>query len=533
MDIPRIVSSPGKVAVGIAAAFAFLGASAAVSLGADAPASHSARMTPVARRGFVTHKRPSLRVHRYTLTWSKVTGAPEYVVQTMLRHSHASNRHIRGNRFTPPLHPGQTVRYRVRASRRGARWSRLVSIRYGRVTQTTRMNATNVAPVLRVSGGTISWSAQPGATDFAGAVNTAPGSAPGRTSTYQDLGNATSWTPQPQCGQTLYYGVASNGSAGEQWAGREIPITWPACPQSNTKLIVGVEGTVGTDSYQPNTASDILDAGVSWDRGATDNAAARSLGFSNLVVPQSGPDGNCTGDSVSQVVALARAQIASMEAAGQHLMELCNEAYITVSAQTYAQWYDAVHKALAGTGITLGANAIWPSACSSAYNSGGCDWIGQVIAEIARLNGVPTATAAKEVDAWTIHPYAWPVSRYAYYIKTAHDQAVADGSDAPWWVTETGACLSTCWMSNGTRTEQDQADELTAELNDLVEPTADPGTPFSWVKVWIWYSVIDQSDGQWGLMAHTCPAKCTITGLRPSYYALKAWMQTHAGQTDG
>jgi hypothetical protein len=88
-------------------------------------------------------------------------------------------------------------------------------------------------------------------------------------------------------------------------------------------------------------------------------------------------------------------------------------------------------------------------------------------------------------------------------------------------------------MSNGTRTAQDQADELTAELDDLVEPTSDPGTPFSWVKVWIWYAVIDHSDGQWGLMDHTCPAKCTITGLRPSYYALKAWMQNHAGQTDG
>jgi hypothetical protein len=261
--------------------------------------------------------------------------------------------------------------------------------------------------------------------------------------------------------------------------------------------------------------------------------AARSLGFSNLAVPQDGPDGNCTGDSVSQVVGLAKSQVAEMEASGQHLMELCNEAYRTVSAQTYADWYDAVHKALAGTGIALGANAIWPSACGSAYRSGGCDWIGQMIAEIARLNRVSRAIAAREIDAWMIHPYAWPVSTYASYIKTAHDRAVADGSDAPWWVTETGACLNTCWMSEGTRSEQDQASELTAELNDLVAHTSDPGTPFSWVKLWIWYSVIDHSDGQWGLMNQSCPAKCTITGLRPSYYALKTWMQNHASQTNG
>ena len=75
--------------------------------------------------------------------------------------------------------------------------------------------------------------------------------------------------------------------------------------------------------------------------------------------------------------------------------------------------------------------------------------------------------------------------------------------------------------------------ELTAELDDLVQHTSDPGTPFSWVKVWIWYAIIDYSDGQWGLMDHSCPAKCTITGLRPSYYALKAWMQNHASRTDG
>jgi hypothetical protein len=301
---------------------------------------------------------------------------------------------------------------------------------------------------------------------------------------------------------------------------------------TRAKLVVSVESTVGVNSFQPDTAKMIRNAGVTWDRDAN-TRAARSLGFSNLVVPQDGPDGNCAGDSVSQVVRLATSHIFTMKANGQHLMELCNETYLTVSAQAYAQWYDAVHKALAGTGITLGANAIWPSYCGRAYRGGGCDWMGQMIAELARINGVSTAIAAKEVDAWTIHPYAWPVSTYAYYIKSAHDRAVADGSTAPWWVTETAICLNKCWMSNGVRSERDQANGLTAELNDLVEHTSDPGTPFSWVTMWNWYKVTDTSDGRWGLMDQSCPSKCTITGLRPSYYALKTWMQNHGSQTNG
>jgi hypothetical protein len=82
-----------------------------------------------------------------------------------------------------------------------------------------------------------------------------------------------------------------------------------------SKLAVSVEGTVGADAYQPDTAASIRNAGVSWDRDANAKAS-RSLGFSNLVVAQDGSDGNCTGDSVSEVVALARSSIASMEANG-------------------------------------------------------------------------------------------------------------------------------------------------------------------------------------------------------------------------
>ena len=88
----------------------------------------------------------------------------------------------------------------------------------------------NVAPVLHVNGGVISWSADKGADTFHGAISTAPRNAAGRKTTYTVLGIVTSWKPTtPPCGTTLYYGVASEGNAGEQWTAHEVAIAGPKC----------------------------------------------------------------------------------------------------------------------------------------------------------------------------------------------------------------------------------------------------------------------------------------------------------------
>ena len=96
----------------------------------------------------------------------------------------------------------------------------------------------NVAPVLHVNGGVISWSADKGANTFRGAISTAPRNAAGRTTTYTNLGLVTSWKPAtPACGTTLYYGVASEGSAGEQWTANEVAIAGPTCPPPPTENV--------------------------------------------------------------------------------------------------------------------------------------------------------------------------------------------------------------------------------------------------------------------------------------------------------
>jgi hypothetical protein len=90
----------------------------------------------------------------------------------------------------------------------------------------------NVAPVVQRDSGVLSWAAQPGASGYKGAISDGPRGT-NRTTQYVGLGLNTSWKPQVvPCGQTLYYGVASEGNAGDQWVANETAISGPACQKS-------------------------------------------------------------------------------------------------------------------------------------------------------------------------------------------------------------------------------------------------------------------------------------------------------------
>ncbi len=132
----------------------------------------------------------------------------------------------------------------------------------------------NIATVLTVANGVISWPAQPGVTDYKGASSTAPRGQSGRTTTYQDLGNVTSWTPAtPGCGTTLYYGVASEGSAGELWSSSEVSVSGPSCGQvSGVGLSMGVG--INGGNWGGSRASDQVSFG-GWVRASEgDNVSA-------------------------------------------------------------------------------------------------------------------------------------------------------------------------------------------------------------------------------------------------------------------
>jgi hypothetical protein len=136
----------------------------------------------------------------------------------------------------------------------------------------------NVTPVLHVNGGTISWSTDAGADSFHGAISTDARGTSDRTTTYTVLGWVTSWTPAPPaCGQTLYYGVASEGNQGELWTANEVSITGPACGPPNFAPVLYLSGGTIYWSGEPGAAT--FHGAISTDaRGTTD----RTTTYTNL-----------------------------------------------------------------------------------------------------------------------------------------------------------------------------------------------------------------------------------------------------------
>jgi hypothetical protein len=106
----------------------------------------------------------------------------------------------------------------------------------------------NVAPTLSLNSSTnlITWASDPSSTGFKSAISNGPRTDASRTTTYQELGNVASWSPVPQCGQTVYYGLASEGTNGILWSTNEVSITWPAC--QSTSMAVGLNAGWGQTS---------------------------------------------------------------------------------------------------------------------------------------------------------------------------------------------------------------------------------------------------------------------------------------------
>ena len=127
---------------------------------------------------------------------------------------------------------------------------------------TVSVPSANTAPAITLSGGRITWPAQASASDYKGAWSDAPRSSASRTTHYADLGNVTAWTPTgsqlPPCGQTYYYGVASEGPSGERWSTTEVAINGPSCA---LPMQVGLTGGWGQTS-----ADDMRAAGLTLNR---------------------------------------------------------------------------------------------------------------------------------------------------------------------------------------------------------------------------------------------------------------------------
>jgi hypothetical protein len=163
------------------------------------------------------------------------------------------------------------------------------------------------APVLRVSGHTISWTAVPGAISYELATILHPTTT--RETTYTIV-KGTSFTPPVVPGQTVGYGLAAKAPAVGLWA-QELTITYPAAetgggsgtgggsetggitPPPTSGKIVGTNDGAG---WGVAAAQTIIAGHITWNRvelGSGANTLARSLsdGFRVLAIVGNVGDG--------------------------------------------------------------------------------------------------------------------------------------------------------------------------------------------------------------------------------------------------
>jgi len=317
-------------------------------------------------------------------------------------------------------------------------------------------------PVWSVSGGTISWSSQSGVTSFTGAISTAPRGAAGRTTTYHNLGNVTSWSPPTEPGQRLYYGVASNGAGGQQWSTSEVAITWPGGSSSggSTAGSSGGGSTVGSFSGAESMLVGLNEQG--WGTaGAQDVASGFRIDRMDVADGESASDftsrgvkvdmlfsGPYSSGGVSALNASSWAQNAVStfqsqcggSASNCPAIEVLNEpggswfwggsAESQTNANAYAKLLQTVYT---GFHSKYGANAPQILASYDGGHESDVTWGREVWGNTVGIN------VNSYVDGVTVHPYGGTSNQTASaqgnraQVTTAH---TATGK--PVWVTEVG-----------------------------------------------------------------------------------------------
>ncbi|MCW2994870.1 MAG: hypothetical protein JWQ18_2365, partial [Conexibacter sp.] len=157
---------------------------------------------------------PTLGASGVTLSWNKVAGVSTYVL--IAKRTGQPDRYtaVNGTTATPAAAPGFTVYYSVRTAVTGSAWSKFSAIKFPKDLTAAR----RAAPVMKVSGQTISWGkvADVDSYEFVTKV-------PGQDDAYTVL-HGTSVAPEPHPGQTVSYGLRTEVT-GSAWA-KEVTISF-------------------------------------------------------------------------------------------------------------------------------------------------------------------------------------------------------------------------------------------------------------------------------------------------------------------
>jgi hypothetical protein len=466
----RLRESSRRPLVGLIIAACLIVPTIDASAGAATP---NARISSAARARIARLAAPRIKVVGHKLIWSRVGGVSTYVLARQ-RVGHASvYRVIAKNSITPKPVPGATVRYRVKTHVRGSAWAHAVTITY------TAQGSI---------GKSFSAGSNPSRAGSAGS-----GSAPG-------AGSGSGSGSAPGSGSGLGSGSGSGSGSGTGSGGLGGPVEEVASRPA-TSLKVGLIGGIVGWGAAPSEA--IRKAtGVKYTRlnpGAEGWGPAKEM-VSDGVTPLLLYNPDMQGMSPSAVAEGVMSYVPHMRELGISELELGNEVYYHGSTPPeYAAQYRAAHEALAGSGITLIADA-WtdaqkPNSEWSQWESSG----GWCVLFVEALRYVP--------DAWSFHPYGpmsadgfgsgayrtgWAtVPRMIAYMKADHVYAPLD-------ITEVGQPTYQGSDGNTAVTEQEQA----ADIKQYLTQAAEWGVASIYL-----YEAIDTGEGGYGLYAWPLKAK--------------------------
>jgi hypothetical protein len=339
-----------------------------------------------------------------------------------------------------------------------------------------------VAPTLTLSGGKISWTAQPAATDFKAAISTGPVGSSTRTTTYRDLGAVSSFTPAaPAAGQTLYYGVASEGPAGEDWSSNEVsisgsavttpPVTSPSPPVGSGgsgSMLVGLNSGWGTQSANDMKSANLQIARLDTSDGGTEIPSTYAADGIKVIVTFSGNynSGGVSSINISSWVQTAVSYFASQCSGSTAIcpaIEVLNEPYgswfwganaeSAANSGAYANLVKATYQAFHSA---YGVNA---PKILAAYNPDQW-WTGMVAA-------VPDITSY--FDGVVVHPYGGTGSTASSELGNRGLVTQANSvTGKPVWITELGWPTATSQPATGDSlqwTETQQADNIYSFVN--------------------------------------------------------------------
>lgn len=441
----------------------------------------------------LTRLAPTLTVSGQTLTWTRVSSITSYVLATMVPGQPTQYSVVTGTSITPPPVPAKTVRYSVRTTVSGAAWSAAQAVSYPAVAAPAEPVDTQAAPVLRVSGQTLTWNATPGVTTYVFVRKVS-----GHTDEYSEL-TGTSTTPAALPGSTVHFSVrtAVEGSA---WA-PEVAINYPASPTAEAPATEAPRDTPkeapAPAGFQPGINSGSaaiwelpgaeqlgaklvrIDFGVAETAQQIEPVIAAYAAQGIRVAPLADFDGTIpTAAEAQNLAGWAKAfgpggtfwAGKSDGALAIQTIEFGNETsysyqYSNDTPAGYAsraQSY-ALRFAEAATAIRAADAGVGLLAQGDAGNAGSL-WIENMFKAVPGLSSL--------VAGWTIHPYGpgWKTR-----FETLISQTAAQGApssipiDVTEWglSTDNGRCLSENYGWNACMSYQEAAEALTRTVSEM------------------------------------------------------------------